>query len=151
MGADLICYILKGPRVLELSPEQRAQLEIHGVQIIEFLDQHRPAWLDGGDHEGFPDIPSNLYNDYLADAFEDDEYLWNTLVIQSSARILDELIGLWNGDYCRDLAIRVDPDDSTQQIAVAGELSWGDEPDGLAFQTFKSSGILGYLDALGIR
>jgi hypothetical protein len=51
----------------------------------------------------------------------------------------------------RDTCCRRDPDDNRQQLVYAGEMSWGDEPQGQGYKKLKQAFAWGYAEALGIR
>ena len=64
-------------------------------------------------------------------------------------KTLVQLVDLWNAkDYARDLNARVW---KNRRILVAGEMSWGDEPEGKAYQILKRARAMGLLAALGIE
>ena len=56
----------------------------------------------------------------------------------------------WNGGCFRDMAFRIDPDRAGRKVVVAGELSWGDEPDGRGYRTLKKAFGLGIAQQLGV-
>jgi len=66
------------------------------------------------------------------------------------AKAVREFAAAWNEGRFRDLAFRVDPDEPGRKVVVAGELSWGDEPDGLGYQMLKKAFGLGIAQRLGI-
>lgn len=57
----------------------------------------------------------------------------------------------WNSGGSRDTCSRQDPDNSRQKIVYAGEMSWGDEPQGYGYQMLKKAFAWGVAEALGIR
>ena len=57
----------------------------------------------------------------------------------------------WNEGCFRDLATRDDPDSPGRKVVVAGELSWGDEPDGRGYQMLKKAFGLGIAQRLGVK
>lgn len=66
-------------------------------------------------------------------------------------RFLKGFLDFWNRDTPRDTVKRTDPDDPEQQIVVAGEMSWGDEPGGYGYQMLKAADYLQLMPLLGIR
>jgi len=67
------------------------------------------------------------------------------------ARIVQGFVDDWNKPYYRDMASRPDPDDRNRKVVVAGELSWGDEPDGAGYQLLKRAFGLGIAQSLGVK
>ncbi|MEK6883205.1 MAG: hypothetical protein AABY22_26500, partial [Nanoarchaeota archaeon] len=67
-----------------------------------------------------------------------------------AAQVVDDLLAVWEGNY-RDVTSRLDPDDEEQKIVVAGEMSWGDEPQGGGYQALKYADQTGVLKVFGIR
>ena len=66
------------------------------------------------------------------------------------AKEVQEFATGWNDGCFRDIAFRIDPDKPGRKVAVAGELSWGDEPDGLGYQMLKKAFGLGIAQRLGV-
>ena len=66
------------------------------------------------------------------------------------AKEVREFVDFWNDGCARDLACRPDPEHPGRKVVVAGELSWGDEPDGFGYQTLKRAFGLGIAQALGV-
>ena len=70
---------------------------------------------------------------------------------QSLAVEIQEFADGWNKGCFRDMAARQDPDNPARQIVVAGDMSWGDEPDGLGYQLLKKAFGLGIAQLLGVQ
>jgi hypothetical protein len=51
----------------------------------------------------------------------------------------------------RDTCSREDPDNPHKKLVYAGEMSWGDEPQGQGYQMLKRALAWGFAEALGIR
>jgi len=66
------------------------------------------------------------------------------------AKEVQEFATGWNDGCFRDMAFRIDPDKPGRKVVVAGELSWGDEPDGLGYQMLKKAFGLGIAQRLGV-
>jgi hypothetical protein len=49
------------------------------------------------------------------------------------------------------VCIRDHPADARQRLLFAGEMSWGDEPQGYGYQKLKQTFAWGFAEALGIR
>jgi hypothetical protein len=67
------------------------------------------------------------------------------------AKEVQAFVDGWNGGRFRDLVTREDPRGPARKIVVAGELSWGDEPDGLGYQMLKKAFGLTIAQLLGVR
>ena len=66
------------------------------------------------------------------------------------AKEVQEFVAGWNDGCFRDLAFRIDPEKPGRKVVVAGELSWGDEPDGRGYQMLKKAFGLGIAQLLGV-
>lgn len=66
------------------------------------------------------------------------------------AKEIQEFVAGWNDGCFRDLAFRIDPEKPGRKVVVAGELSWGDEPDGRGYQMLKRAFGLGIAQLLGV-
>jgi hypothetical protein len=69
---------------------------------------------------------------------------------QDLTREIQEFVTGWNDGCFRDLAFRDGPEKPGRKVVVAGELSWGDEPDGLGYQMLKKAFGLGIAQRLGV-
>lgn len=56
----------------------------------------------------------------------------------------------WDDGCFRDLSYRVDPLKPSRKVVVAGELSWGDEPEGAGYQMLKEAFGLTIAQRLGV-
>ena len=70
---------------------------------------------------------------------------------QDLAKEIHEFVAGWNDGRFRDLAFRDDPEKPGRKVAVAGELSWGDEPDGRGYQMLKKAFGLTIAQLLGVK
>lgn len=151
MGADLICYVAKGPKkftkarhraaerwlktlwptlvkaneqwewdgtVKECPSATKLRQVMRGLRVSE-AKRHVTIWVGEAD----PD------DDYLDDVVS--SYRWlHSARHTTPARFLRGFLDFWDRSTPRDTVKRTDPDDPKQQIVVAGEMSWGDEPGG---------------------
>ena len=69
---------------------------------------------------------------------------------QDLAKQIQEFVAGWNDGQFRDLSYRDDPEKPGRKVVVAGELSWGDEPDGRGYQMLKKAFGLGIAERLGV-
>jgi hypothetical protein len=61
-----------------------------------------------------------------------------------------QFVAGWNDGGFRDLSYRMDPLHPGRKIVVAGDLSWGDEPDGVGYQLLKKAFGLTIAQRLGV-
>lgn len=67
-------------------------------------------------------------------------------------KVVEDLFDLWNGqEAARDWAERSVPYDVLKKVVVAGDMSWGDEPEGWGFETLKQTDALGIHPIVGIE
>ena len=66
------------------------------------------------------------------------------------AREVRDFVAGWNNSCFRDLSYRVDPLHPRRKVVVAGELSWGDEPEGAGYQMLKKAFGLTIAQRLGV-
>jgi len=67
------------------------------------------------------------------------------------AKAVQEFVTGWNDGGFRDLSFREDPEKPGRKVVVAGELSWGDEPDGAGYQLLKKAFGLTIAQLLGVK
>jgi hypothetical protein len=79
---------------------------------------------------------------------ESDHVFASTL--QVLVKEVREFAAGWNDGCFRDLTFRDDPKKPGRKVVVAGELSWGDEPDGCGYQMLKKAFGLGIAQRLGV-
>ena len=165
MGADLIGWHAKGPASLTLTDERREQ-------IIDQLEQIAHWW------RGLPeDVHDDETDEKLLAAISGcplptdlDMLVGDTagfrLVMgwlerdehgQPVANLREHLTALtkklpadWPPTF-RDSSYVQDPDDHEQLLVFAGELSWGNEPEGGGFTTLKMLALTGIGAAVGIQ
>lgn len=172
MGADLICYVAKGPKkftkarrrsaerwlktlwptlakaneqwkwdgtVQESPAASELRQVMRGLRFSE-AKRHVTIWVGESD-------PDDCYLEEVVSA-----YRWIVSAgITTPARFLNGFLDFWNRCTPRDTVKRSDPDDVKQQIVVAGEMSWGDEPGGYGYQMLKAADYLQIMTLLSIR
>jgi hypothetical protein len=153
MGADLITFICVGPKKLTLSETRRQNL------VRQVMSRRKKVLAKAGRDlaealqlsleklQQLNDYESSL-EDFLRNECDGEEILVN-VTPKDVRETLVQLVDLWNGDERpHDLAYRLW---KNRRIVVAGEMSWGDEPEGYGFQLLKRAQAMGLLDALGIE
>ena len=144
MGADLIAYILVGPKKITKGQIQKAV-----VPMLAWAKKHKDTAIC--ENCGKIQDPKNLgLNADGTLALEDvdcEECSACELVAvvdrypdaQAAKRALEEAAAEWHGaPNCRDSAVRENPDNPNEIIICCGELSWGDEPDGAGYTALKA-------------
>jgi hypothetical protein len=170
MGADLIGYIVVGPKDLDKSPEKKqallAQAEKDKKLIDEISALLTEKGLDDADYEDQIAALSDEQRTYVEKIneyresegwFREEEDV-NTLLDwaeesftpEATEGIIDDLFALWEGG-ARDAMSRELPGDPDRCILACGELSWGDEPSGFGYQTLKKAERAGILDTYDIH
>jgi hypothetical protein len=136
MGAELIGYVVKGPVKIQarrITAAARACLRQRkallgdagkGAMRSERMDAAQSAT---GAYFDPHDIPVNPKAEIQA--------------------FVDWWVTLDSGDTCS----RTDPDDPRQKLVYAGDMSWGDEPEGTGYQMLKRAFAWGFAEALGVR
>ena len=136
MGAEQVGYLVKGPiripagkikaAVAACKRQRQALLKDAGEGATrgERSDAALSATGEFFDPEDIPKNPSSAIRAFVA---------W------------------WHCTEGRDTCSRVDTDDPRQKLVYAGEMSWGDEPEGHGYQMLKRAFAWGFAEALGIR
>jgi hypothetical protein len=176
MGADLIGYFAVGPRTLDLSngrvgiieanrrlnwlreigvllngtePPDNAELcRLLAYSPYPLTDERTPE----SDEIDLFQLANEL--DSLASTIEDfdtltgEEAVGRFLIAVKAD--LTKTSAEWYPVF-RDSAMITDPASPERVIVFAGELSWGDTPQGRGFQLLAEIGVLGIADAFGIH
>lgn len=74
-----------------------------------------------------------------------------TSTLEDLAAAVQAFVTEWNESCFRDLAAREDPENPGRKVVVAGELSWGDEPDGRGYQMLKKAFGLTIAQLLSVK
>ncbi len=153
MGADLITFVCVGPKNLTLSAARRRNVVQHAMnrrkRVLETAcrDLAKTRKLSPEQLRQTADFEDAL-EDFLRNECDGEEILVN-VTPKDVREPLERLINLWNGDERpHDLVYRLW---KNRRIVVAGDMSWGDEPEGYGYQLLKQAQTMGLLDALGIE
>lgn len=144
MGADMIAYMLVGPKKITKGQIQKAV-----APMLAWAKKHKDTAIC--ENCGKIQDPKNL--DRNADgtlALEDvdceecsaceleavaDRYPDKAAVKKHLLAAVD----CWHeAPNCRDATARTNPDNPKEIIICCGELSWGDEPDGAGYNNLKT-------------
>jgi hypothetical protein len=139
VGADMIGFLVTGPRKINDRAVRKAarwlwQTIKCGRRVCSACDGDIGADVD--------DVCPHCGHDVVA-----------LPELKSEAEVVEyvrKLVSDWPPDF-RDVASRQDPERDTDLLVFAGDMSYGDEPDGGGYQLLKTILGLGIADALGIR
>ena len=136
MGADQIGYLVKGPaRILTRGIPRAVRACL--ARRRELLDEAGPDADEWVRRETALEITNEFFDP--VDIPDDPE------------PVVKEFVDWWRSLNARDTTFRVDPDDPRQRIVYAGDMSYGDEPDGRGYQMLKRAFAWGFAEALGVR
>jgi hypothetical protein len=71
--------------------------------------------------------------------------------LEDLAKMVQGFVDDWNKPSFRDMATRQDPDHPDRKVVIAGDMSWGDEPDGAGYQMLKRAFGLSIAQFLGVK
>ena len=159
MGADLLGFMVRGPKTLNIAlvepavedlTSRKAVLEIAYTSFRDAADA--AAQHDDGEDplmEELYDLLERLFPEFEVSFFGMEHMdAIETIIAMSAIELVDNLLYLWATGSARDCTYR---DFEEQRVMFCGEMSWGDEPDGHGYETLKHAQQLGLLGALGIE
>lgn len=137
MGADLITFIAVGPELIQLTPAKRKKVLAKMKARIKECEK----WKEKGGK-----LPKGMMDEIDVENVADME-------MKDVAKVLDEVIGLWNGSIStRDSNSRLFKHGGKWgKVMVAGDMSWGDSPDGEGYRILREAEMLGINDLIGLR
>ena len=147
MGADLVGYLVIGPSKLDPDLRQTAIDKARTViEVAKTLTQEEFL----GDRDDPNSRISGLLRQYpwvdnLLEIFEAEE-LDATVVDRDPEKCVADLYEFWPGN-ARDAVARELGDGV---MVFAGEMTWGDDPQGFGYQTLKSAYYLRLFEIFGI-
>jgi len=166
MGADLITYFCYGPKKLSEKKipkaEAQAAAAINAAQkIVELFDhQATEETSDEAFRKALGEIDQKPLKHLLGEqktkrfmtilVSEDDLYDLRKITRLNPKKAVEDLVQVWNHGS-RDSTWRPVPGHRNLVGHVAGELSWGDEPDGYGYQTLQNANLLGLLPIFNIQ
>ena len=174
MGANLVGFMVVGPREVDPGPRQIARIADRVAEHREFFarwvrsgnaDTTHPSydyadWVIAQHHGEWPSTPDDVQSlfatgreDRLVDPESVDlPYLFNPYLdspddVELRAWV-EELAELWNGLCSADLVVR--ELDEYRVCVFAGEMTWGDEPMGSGYCALRALDCSGVMSELGI-
>jgi hypothetical protein len=152
MGADMISYIIVGPKKLTLNSETESE-------ILKLAKAAVAAAIKACEQDGEVDTGSGFF-DFTRLTEEEknllatiDEHEVDYIAGLDAEAVFTEFVAMWNDCDSRDCNARdfTPPGGIVYQILTAGDMSWGDEPDGAGYQAIKAALALGIPTRLGIQ
>lgn len=143
MGADLICFIVKGPKTL---PEDRNPIIAAVATTMRLFN----GMADGEGRDPTPEEVAYLLGHPDFDV-EYDLIEYSEDSIQDSAEKVVKRLYHWWDHGARDTVVRADPDDDQSVLLVAGDSTWGDSPGGTGYELLDELRKLGLWGLLGFR
>lgn len=141
MGADLITITLVGP--VKLKPGKRLTQRI--LAYAERVVDAAGTIASAIEHDENWDLVGNKY----VGQFDAEDL--SAIYVLNPKQVLKDLLNVWEGGP-RDVSTReVTLKGTKYRIVVAGDMSWGDLPDGDGFLTLRDADRLGMLDRLGLK
>lgn len=138
MGANLVSYMVIGPVKLRAPKALCRKMLKRAEMIVSTANQ---ALKDPG---------FDWMEDKLIGCFEYEDL--NTVACLDPELVLTELMSMWknNAGFADTNARVANVGKKKLQLLVAGDSSYGDEPDGEGYITLRDADRLGFLKALGI-
>jgi hypothetical protein len=136
MGAEQVGYLVKGPDKISARMIEAA--------VRRCLDRRRMRL----DQAGEGATSGQRADTALAETGEEFD---PADIPENPEPVIRDFVAWWRGLDGRDTCCRTDPDDPRQKLVFAGEMSWGDEPQGQGYQMLKRAFDWGFAEALGIR
>jgi hypothetical protein len=153
MGADLIVHIVFVPTKITAAMKKRAQKRIDQIvglvdkQLKLVLPDREMAWEDLP--AKLQDIGKELENSYGLTGAED--VLDRIKKDLGDPKLVDNLTDFLLSPATRDSAWRgLFPFSKKHRVVVAGDMSWGDPPDGEGFQALCLLFIYGLDKCFGV-
>jgi DNA-directed RNA polymerase subunit RPC12/RpoP len=148
MGADLTCFIVKGPYKITEDSQKKAAQALLELACKQRADNQYCCENCGETWEKKPDDPNDLECPGCGNKHDTD---MDVMTLADAEDVIREFCANWPPSDFRDCNYRTDPDDGTQILVVAGDMSWGDEPDGAGYRYMKRIVYSGVAEILGIR
>ena len=155
MGADFISYCVFGPTKLSTSKKVFKKAEKRFTEYVKLaceLDELVKQACDSSKPREVADAADarvkELLNKHCIDCTDD--VTWATEYKDKPVQLIDDLFDVWH-NCSRDSSYRTLPGNKQRKVWYAGDMSWGDEPDGFGYLTMKRVDMAGLLDIFGLE
>jgi hypothetical protein len=149
MGADLIGYIVVGPEKLKPTSRQLALAKRVAEDLLEMVSE-------AAESEDYAALETKYASSLKYAAYGDFPEDFTCVSGLKADQVIADLFEVWGGGG-RDVMYRTLHFDHMKnklrkpmRIVTAGELSWGDEPDGFGYVTLRNADRLGILSIFHI-
>lgn len=149
MSATLITHTCVGPVRLSKNKKLRKKAIKQAKTLIDGVIHWSRVDTDI-DIDDLGEEVTRLMRKFGPRDFDD----WAFLARVDPEKAVEELFELWHGDAPNDVNRRTYMSYSPRiklRILVAGDMSWGDEPDGDGYRICKQSAFLGLFHLYGIK
>ena len=154
MGADFISYCVFGPTELSVSKKVIKKAEKRFTKFVELacqLEDLERKIIDVDSRPVEAAAAAKELKHLKASMLEDVcDVIWAAEYKDNPKKLIDELYDIWHGGS-RDSSCRTLPGNKRRKVWFAGEMSWGDEPDGFGYLTMKRADMAGLLSIFGIE
>lgn len=151
MGADYIGYLVIGPQTLTPTTGKLTRAKKQAQKILDMVSEL------GDEHADFETI-ADRYAPWLKHlnfkSMVDSDF--TCLGGLKADKAIGDLLDFWNGSS-RDANMRMLHFDHLGhklrppiKVVCAGDMTWGDEPDGWGYRTLKVAELLGLFDVFKI-
>jgi hypothetical protein len=137
MGADLIGYMAVGPTRLPDTPEALAA----AVAVATERQQKVALAFADGESVDSVRIDGSYYEAYDAE----------NIAALDPVALVEAFVDLWNEGRARDVCWRELPTDPPTKCLFAGDMSWGEEPEGHGYTTLRDADRLGLWHFYGLK
>lgn len=143
MGADLIGYHLVGPAVIKERRIERAKRRMRTLVRVMAMDKAKG--MSATDRKIRKGIIQRIANETGND---DEGYLDAKAMELASAgeSIVLDAVAAWDCAYSDSNGVTF----GTRRAVFAGASTWGDTPDGAAYEAFQNAACAGILADLGL-
>lgn len=127
MDADMIGVMIHGPTTIDA--------KLRNQVIKDIADTTEDILVNATED---PDL-ENVFGTFQLDDITRED------IVDKVTRTTDDFIQIWNGEsHARDLFVRrITVGNESREVLFAGDMSWGDEPEGIGYQTLMGAAALG--------
>jgi hypothetical protein len=151
MGADIIGYHVLGPPKLTRSLRSKAVKRINDMkEALEEICNDEEA-EDGPVPDDFIDLlKTPLFRHLSAQTeFSDLSFIRE---VHDPGKLVDEFMNFWDDPCFRDATSRIFTVKGQKvKVVFAGEMTWGDEPEGWGYTTLKAADYLGLFNIFKLQ